>query len=95
MNSSSVEIFIEEKCTACDEVLDVVGSLSTQHRFNLHVYDRRRHKSAFDDRSVFICPATFVNNRLAFYGSFSAEEFSRYLHLNESILTKKGDYHNE
>jgi thiol-disulfide isomerase/thioredoxin len=79
MNPVSVEVFVEDTCKACDEVLEVIESLSTEYRFNLNVYDRHRHQSAFRYHSVVICPATFVSNKLAFYGSFSKEDISLYL----------------
>jgi len=85
MKPLSVDVFVEDNCRSCDEVLEMMDSLSTEHRFNLNVYDRHRHQSAFRDRSVIIFPATFVNNKLAFYGSFSKEDFSRYLQSQPTI----------
>jgi len=79
MNANFVEVFIETNCNACAQVLNVINSFVDQYRISLRVYDRKEHQSVFRDRSVMVCPATFVNNRLAFYGEFSSEELSRYL----------------
>ncbi|MEX1137767.1 MAG: thioredoxin family protein [Bacteroidota bacterium] len=82
MNPNIVEVFIEKNCQACKEVLDVINSIMAQYGISLRVYDRQEHKNVFRDRSVIVCPATFVNNRLAFYGAFSSAELSQYLKMD-------------
>ena len=79
MNPNVVAVFIEKNCQACREVLGVINSIMTQYGISLRVYDRQEHEKVFRDRSVIVCPATFVNNRLAFYGAFTREEFSQQL----------------
>ena len=79
MKNNVIEVFIEKNCRSCEEALHAIESLVDQFCLNLHVYDRHTDRDVFLARSVMVCPATFVNNRLAFYGSFSSEELSRYI----------------
>ncbi|HLA69247.1 MAG TPA: thioredoxin family protein [Bacteroidota bacterium] len=79
MKNNVIEVFIEKNCRSCEEVLRAIESLVDQFCLSLHVYDRQMNRDVFLAKSVMVCPATFVNNRLAFYGSFSSEELSRYI----------------
>ncbi|MBI4418182.1 MAG: thioredoxin family protein [Ignavibacteriales bacterium] len=79
MNAHIIEVFIEKNCKACSEVLEVIESFVRQYRVSLQVYDRKEHAKVFRERSVVVCPATFVDKRLAFYGAFSSAELSSYL----------------
>lgn len=79
MNGNLIEVFIEKNCDACMEVLEVVTSFMNHQNITLQVFDREEHQRAFRERSVFVCPATFVNRRLAFYGAFSSDDLLRYL----------------
>lgn len=79
MDGNLIEVFVENNCSACKEVLDMIHSFADQYCIRLRVYDRKEHQDVFQERTVVVCPATFVNKRLAFYGAFSSEELSRYL----------------
>jgi len=84
MNTTVIEVFIETNCRSCEEVLRVVRSLVGRLRVQVRVYDRQADKETFSSRSVMVCPATFVNNRLTFYGSFTGEELAQYLESQQS-----------
>lgn len=79
MKTHVVEVFIEKNCRSCDEVLRAIETLVDQLCLRLHVYDRQADTDVFSARSVMVCPATFVNDHLAFYGSFSGDELKRYI----------------
>jgi hypothetical protein len=74
-----VEVFVEKDCPSCEEVMTVVGPLSRDRSIELRVYDRERHRDAFRERRVVICPATFVDQRLVFYGAFTLAEVARFI----------------
>lgn len=86
MSRTTVSIFVEEDCTACEKVLSVARSLVGMYEINLAVFERKRDAAVFEQRNVAICPATFVNGRLVFYGEFSREE------LLEKIQTHSGSH---
>ncbi len=86
MRPLSIEVFVEPDCMACDEVLRVLHSLSAEHPASVTVFNRHKHQNAFLDRSVIISPATFINNKLAFYGAFSSDDFRRYLHSQQLLF---------
>lgn len=79
MAKNLVEIFVERHCPSCEEVMSVVGGLSDDPSVELRIYEREKHFKAFQERLVLICPATFVNHRLVFYGAFTLNEFVQYL----------------
>ncbi|MGH2567668.1 MAG: thioredoxin family protein [Bacteroidota bacterium] len=79
MSKKLIEIFVEHDCPSCEEVLAVVDGISGNPAFELRVYDRKKNIAAFQERRVLICPATFVNHRLVFYGAFTLSEFAHYL----------------
>ncbi len=89
MNTHLVEVFTERNCGSCEEVLGVLEGVLDQLGLSLKVYERQADQEIFLGRSVMVCPATFVDNRLAFYGSFSSEELSRYIKSQQSIIHNK------
>ncbi|MEX2089144.1 MAG: thioredoxin family protein [Bacteroidota bacterium] len=74
-----VEIFVEKDCPSCEQVMGVIHGFSGNPAIELRVYDREKNLEAFQERQVLICPATFVNHRLVFYGAFTLSEFTQYL----------------
>lgn len=79
MNSHTIEVFVEAGCKACCGVISIVTSYAQKHRLDLKIFDRERDARAFRDRNVVICPATYVNNQLVFYGEFTEEALARHI----------------
>lgn len=79
-----IEVFIESYCAACVTVVRVLKKLVTNPAFELRIYHRHDDPSEFKARQVTIIPATFINNRLVFYGEFTETELKRQL---ESTFT--------
>ncbi len=74
-----VEVFVERDCPACEEVVSLVSEYRDDPSIELRIYDRHKNATAFRERRVMICPATFVDQRLVFYGAFTMNELARYL----------------
>jgi hypothetical protein len=74
-----IEIFIERGCSACQNVIDMVGSITKQYNIPYIVFERENNSSVFHDRNVIICPATFIDQKLEFYGEFQSEDLRRKL----------------
>lgn len=74
-----VEVFVEKDCHSCNEVISVLGRFSGNPSVELRVYERAKDVAAFRERDILVCPATFVNHRLVFYGAFTLSEIVRYL----------------
>ncbi len=67
-----IEIFVERNCPACKKVLDVVNFFRTHQNIAITIFEWEKNSEAFHERKVIICPATFINSKLAFYGEFTA-----------------------
>lgn len=74
-----IELFIEQNCNTCDSVLGRLLAYAHDRGVELHVYNREHDRILFERRQVFICPATFVNERLVFYGDIRRDVMDRYL----------------
>jgi hypothetical protein len=74
-----LEVFIERDCPSCEEVIGVVNRYRHDPWVDLQIYVREKNASIFRERRVVICPATFVDQRLLFYGAFTLNELARYL----------------
>lgn len=74
-----VEVFVERDCPSCEEVLKLVDTYRDDSSIDVQVYEREAHAPVFRERRVVICPATFVDHRLVFYGAFTMNELARYL----------------
>ncbi len=74
-----VEVFVEENCAACEEVVDILENLSADLPLVKKIFHRGKDQEEFRSRGVTILPATFINRRLAFYGEFSTRDFHRQL----------------
>lgn len=81
MNRKSrlVEVFVERDCPSCEEVISIVKKYRNDPSVELQIYERETDVSVFHKRRVIICPATFIDHRLIFYGAFTVNEFARYL----------------
>lgn len=73
MKRNHLELFFEKNCPVCEEVLQTLHLFARHHGLEFHTYDRDRESKAFRERRVFICPATFLNGCLVFYGTVSTE----------------------
>ena len=71
-----IEVFMEKNCRACEEVLAVIASFRFNTAVDVSIFDRERDARVFQERNVLICPATFVNHKLVFYGNFSLSELN-------------------
>jgi glutaredoxin len=74
-----VEVFVEDNCSACESVLEILERLSGELPLVRRIYHRDADREEFDLRGVAILPATFINHQLAFYGEFSTRDFHRQL----------------
>ncbi len=74
-----VEIFVEQHCPPCEEVLSAVEGFSNDTTLEVRVYEREKDFSIFQEREILICPATFVNRRLIFYGAFTSKQLEQYV----------------
>ncbi len=68
-----VDVFVEKDCRACGKVLTLLQS-SFKGKVEVNVFERHLHPELFRRHRVSICPATFVNRRLVFYGEFSERD---------------------
>ena len=73
MKQNNLELFIEKNCPACEDVLRTLHQFARQYGIEFRKYDRDTQSQLFRERRIFICPATFLNGRLLFYGTFSTE----------------------
>lgn len=78
---ANVSLFIEEKCPACERALDIVRSIQHLCRISVTVYERKKDAKLFSQHGVVICPATFIDNELIFYGDFTREQFLKQLEI--------------
>jgi hypothetical protein len=81
MNSDVIEIFVERGCSSCARVKSLVEEVVRDTGASLRTILREASPQEFSERNVMICPATFVNGELAFYGEFSAESLKRRLQM--------------
>ena len=80
MKTNLIEVFVEENCKACDDVLSLVRSFAQKPDVELKVFDRERDFLLVQERQVVIFPATFMNKRLLFYGEIAANALRKRLH---------------
>jgi glutaredoxin len=79
MKRNLVEVFVERDCPSCEEVRSMLNNYSDHPSVDVQIYEREKDKATFQGRHVLVCPATFINQRLAFYGVFTVSEFVRFL----------------
>lgn len=87
MMSDTIEVFVESGCASCSKVITVVTSFARKHKLQLSVFDRDQDTDVFLNRKVVVCPATYVNNRLVFYGEFTEESLSKHFLPQEDHTT--------
>ena len=58
------------------------------NKLEIHIYRQEHDLQLFLERHVLICPATFLNGRLIFYGSFTLESLTNKLSFNQSLITE-------
>jgi hypothetical protein len=80
MKTNFIEVFVEENCPACNSMLSLAQRFVNDVSVELRVFNRQRDPEMFRRRHVVICPATFVNNKLVFYGEFTADALEKHLH---------------
>lgn len=85
MDKTLIEVFVEEHCPACREVLSKLCGLASDGLFTLVIFNRSTHAALFEERNVNICPATFVNRRPAFYGEFTLGDLRQYVFRHQQI----------
>jgi len=73
MTNAVIEVFIEQGCSSCARVTSLVEDVIRDTGASIRTILRETNPQEFGVRNVVICPATFVNGKLAFYGEFSAE----------------------
>ncbi|MDE3056725.1 MAG: thioredoxin family protein [Bacteroidota bacterium] len=79
MKKHLVEIFVEKNCRACEEVVTTIARFISYPDIDVRVFNRETDSSVFRERNVVVCPATFVNHRLVFYGGFQTQALEKYL----------------
>jgi len=79
MKKDIIEVFVEKNCAPCKEVLFILTQISSIYKFELRVHEREHDKQIFYERRIFICPATFLNGQLVFYGTFMVEALTNKL----------------
>jgi hypothetical protein len=85
MDKPLIEVFVEEFCPACKEVLHNLQSLASSGLIAMEIFCQGRDNAVFEERNVSICPATFVNRRLAFYGEFALVDLRHCLFRHQEI----------
>lgn len=73
MNPQIIEVFVEPGCKTCNKVVSLVHSFAQKRRLEMRVFDRERDSQVFLERNVVVCPATYIDSQLAFYGEFTEE----------------------
>lgn len=81
MTNAVIEVFIEQGCSNCGRVTSLVEDVIRDTGASIRTILRETNPQEFGERNVVICPATFVNGKLAFYGEFSAESLKKMLQL--------------
>ena len=89
MTQAVVEVFVEQGCSSCARVTSLVEDVIRDTGASIRTILRETHPAEFSERNVVICPATFVNGKLAFYGEFSAESFKSRLQMPKIISQKQ------
>ncbi|MDD8018279.1 MAG: thioredoxin family protein [Bacteroidota bacterium] len=79
MNAVTIEVFVEKNCSSCETVVDVVRQVPELLSSKVVIRNREQDPAKFRERRVMIVPATFINNALVFYGTFTKEDLQKYL----------------
>jgi predicted thioredoxin/glutaredoxin len=76
---NQIEVFVEKNCKACEEVVAILQESVHNNSVDVKVFEREHHQELFHRRRVVICPATFFNKKLAFYGTFTQSALNEIL----------------
>ena len=79
MTPVTIEIFVERNCSSCESVLSVLRQVPELITSEIIVRQRENDLEQFRQKQVMIVPATFINNSLAFYGTFSKDDLEKYI----------------
>jgi uncharacterized membrane protein YagU involved in acid resistance len=80
MTGNIIEIFVEDTCSTCSRVIEDVSIFVRGTDTAVRIFRREGDSEKFRERNVVICPATFVNGRLSFYGEVSPEALKKQLY---------------
>jgi hypothetical protein len=81
MTNTVIEVFIERGCSSCARVTNLVEDVIRDTDASIRTILRETNPQQFSERNVVICPATFINGKLAFYGEFSAGSLKKRLQM--------------
>ena len=80
MTGNVIEIFVEDACATCARVVTDVSAFVRGTDVALRIVRRDDDQELFRQRHVVICPATYVNGHLAFYGDVSPEALAQHIY---------------
>jgi len=60
-----VEVFVEENCTACEAVLEILEQSSAELPFAKNIFHRAKDQEEFQSRGVTILPASSLGQFIA------------------------------
>jgi len=81
MTGNIIEIFVEDTCSTCSRVIEDVSTFVRGTDIAVRIFRREADAEKFRERNVAICPATFVNGRLSFYGDVSPEALRKHIYV--------------
>ncbi len=87
MTGNIIEIFVEETCSTCSRVIEDVSTFVRGTDIAVRIFRREADPETFRERNVLICPATFVNGRLSFYGEVSTEALRKHFYVTQHFQT--------
>jgi hypothetical protein len=80
MSDNVIEIFVEDTCATCARVVNDVSTFVRGSDVTVRIVRREGDPELFRERNVVICPATYVNGRLVFYGDVSPEALAQHIY---------------
>lgn len=89
VQSILVEAFFEADCSSSPDVLDALNAAAKLVHLTIRVRYRETDSLEFIRRGIVICPATFIDGRLAFYGPMTAAELLSFIqtHISQRLNT--------
>ncbi|MEK6572047.1 MAG: DUF6789 family protein [Bacteroidota bacterium] len=86
-SETTVAVFVEEDCHACERTLSELEQIRTHYpQIAIKVYDRKLDREQFEKYKVHAVPAIFVNEKLASYGAWKTSD------LEELFKTQSTNY---
>jgi glutaredoxin len=77
MKPVPVDIFIENECPVCEEVLTAVNEMPDPKNYSVTVHRREEESDYFREKQISIVPAIFLNDTLFCYGSVNTGTMTR------------------